>query len=57
MSEKRARCLTCRCLHEVEMKAKAKEEIPDSIDYGTHTLPKRYWTAPKAPDGGARQGG
>lgn len=44
----KARCLTCRCLHEVEMKARAKEEIPDSVDYGTHTLPKKFWTTKKA---------
>ena len=43
-----ALCHTCRVWHTVEMKEPPKEEHPAFIDYGTHTLPKKFWTPKKA---------
>jgi len=42
-----ALCKTCRVWHTVELKPKAKEELQEQLKYGTHSLPREFWT-PKA---------
>jgi hypothetical protein len=40
-----ARCRTCKRLHPVEMKQRAREQGQgEPLGYGTHTLPKKFWT-------------